>query len=190
MLAARLMSLYPVRKLLGPGGRLWAWRRLGAQIAQNVAIGPRVTMRIPSNVTIGTGSSLGGRVNLDSWGTITIGSCVLMNGDVDLLTGQHHVDSPTFQGDVRPIVIGDYVWMPLRIMVMPGVKVGECAVIGSGSVVTNDVPAYGVAVGNPAGVVKNRAQVPYTYVPASPAQARLHRAWAWVRRHAVRRKPT
>ena len=50
-----------------------------------------------------------------------------------------------------------------HIRVLPGGRIGRCAVIGTGSVVTSDVPEYGVAAGNPATVVKERARVDYVY---------------------------
>src|ERR1019366_5120605 len=98
---APLMTFYPFRKLLGASGRGRAWRAPGAEVGANVTIGPRVTMRFPDRVSIKQGSSLGGRVNVDSWAPISIGANVLMNGDIDLLSAQHDVDSPDFVGDAR-----------------------------------------------------------------------------------------
>lgn len=162
---AQLMRVYAFRKVLGARGRLAAWGALGARIADCAAVGPRVTMRAPANVTIGAGTSLTGRIWIDSWGEVTIGSNVLMNGDIELLSAQHVVDSPTFAGDIRPIWIGDRAWLPHHILVLPGVRIGSHAVIGSGSVVTRDVPDYAVAAGNPARIIKHRARIPYSYVP-------------------------
>ncbi|HWF51442.1 MAG TPA: hypothetical protein VG294_12455 [Solirubrobacteraceae bacterium] len=76
------------------------------------------------------------------------------------------MDSLDFEADVRPISIGDYAWLPVRIIVLPGVTVGEAAVIGSGSVVTHDVPPYSVAAGTPARVKGERARHLYRYVPS------------------------
>lgn len=53
-----------------------------------------------------------------------------------------------------------------HIIVLPGVTIGNYAVIGTGALVSNDVPDYGVAVGNPAKVVKERARIKYTYIPS------------------------
>ncbi len=86
-----------------------------------------------------------------------------MNGDIDLFSAQHLIDSPMLEADVRTISIGDRAWLPNRIIVLPGVRIGSHAVIGSGSVVTRDVPDYAVAAGNPARVVKQRARIPYVY---------------------------
>jgi len=157
----RLMWYYPFRKALGREGRRKAWVALGGQIADNVAIGPGVVMRFPEKVKVGAGSKLGGRVWIDSWGDVTIGSNVLLTGDIDLLSTQHAVDDPNLKGDRRSVTIGDYVWLALKIAVLPGVTIGDYAVIGTGAVVANDIPEYGIAVGNPARVVKERARIEY-----------------------------
>ena len=54
------------------------------------------------------------------------------------------------------IVIGDDAWLGFGVIVLDGVHIGEGAVIGAGSVVTHDIPANAIAVGNPARVVKMR----------------------------------
>lgn len=53
-------------------------------------------------------------------------------------------------------VIGDGVWIGMRAMIMPGIKIGEGAIIASGAVVTKDVSPYTVVAGNPAKEVKKR----------------------------------
>jgi acetyltransferase-like isoleucine patch superfamily enzyme len=166
----RAMKWRSFRRLLDPAHRGAAWRLLGASIDETAIVGPRVWMRNPANVTIGAGSRLGGRVWIDSWGEVTIGRNVLMNGEIDLFCTQHLLDHPRFRGERHPISIGDYVWLPWKVVVMPGVRIGNYAVIGTGSVVTNDVPDYAVAAGNPARVVKQRAHIDYTYVPTTLEQ--------------------
>lgn len=54
----------------------------------------------------------------------------------------------------RPITVGDDVWIGAGVQVMPGVTIGSNVVIGGGSVVTRDIPADSVAVGNPCRVIK------------------------------------
>lgn len=56
----------------------------------------------------------------------------------------------------RPVVIGNDVWIGGRVIILPGVKIGDGAIIGAGSVVTKDVSEYDVVAGNPARVIKDR----------------------------------
>jgi len=56
--------------------------------------------------------------------------------------------------DVKPVTIGEDVWIGSNCVVVPGVSIGKKSVIGAGSVVTKDVPPFSVAVGNPARVIK------------------------------------
>jgi maltose O-acetyltransferase len=166
----RAMKWYVFRRILDPASRRRAWCLLGAQIDDTAMIGPRVWMRNPANVSVGAGSRLGGRVWIDSWGEIAIGRNVLMNGEIDLFTTQHLLDHPRFRGESHAVSIGDYAWLPWKIVVLPGVQIGNYAVIGTGSVVTHDIPEYAVAVGNPARVVKERARIDYEYVPTTLEQ--------------------
>ena len=57
----------------------------------------------------------------------------------------------------KPVIIGRDVWIGTHCIILPGVHIGEGAVIGAGSVVTNDIAPYAVAVGNPAKIIKYRS---------------------------------
>jgi len=160
------MNLYAFRKLLGPRGRRAGFVALGAKISTNVVLGARVTMRLAANVSIGAGTVLSGRVRIDSWGAVMIGRCCVLNDDILLLTAQHDINAPDFAAEIGDIVIGDYAWLPVGIVILPGVTVGDGAVVGTGSVVTRDVRAYEVVAGNPARTIGTRAQAAFTYVPA------------------------
>ena len=64
-----------------------------------------------------------------------------------------HLSQLPFKGDT---VIGNDVWIGQNVTVMPGVHVGNGAIIGANSVVARDIPAYHVAVGNPCRIIKKR----------------------------------
>lgn len=89
--------------------------------------------------------------------SITIGEDCQIGPNVQLLTPTHPVD-PQPRRDrleaAEPIVIGDNVWLGGGVIVCPGVTIGDNSVIGAGSVVTRDIPANVVAVGNPARVLR------------------------------------
>ena len=69
----------------------------------------------------------------------------------------HRRDTP-YVGGSESIVIGDDVWIGMNCTVLKGVTIGEGSVIGAGSVVTHDIPAWSVAVGQPARVVTSLAR--------------------------------
>lgn len=54
----------------------------------------------------------------------------------------------------RPVLIKEGAWIGAHAIVLPGVCIGRYAIVGAGSVVTKDIPDYGVAVGNPARVIR------------------------------------
>lgn len=56
----------------------------------------------------------------------------------------------------KTVKIGNDVWIGMNTCILPGVQVGDGAIIGAGSVVTKDVPAYAIVAGNPAKVIKYR----------------------------------
>ncbi|WP_428005635.1 CatB-related O-acetyltransferase [Athalassotoga sp.] len=65
-------------------------------------------------------------------------------------------DEPVFDTQVKRIEIGNDVWMGCNVVVMPGVKIGDGAIIGSSAVVTKDVPPFAIVVGVPAHVIRYR----------------------------------
>ena len=88
---------------------------------------------------------------------VTIGDDVQIGPNVQLLTPTHPVEpEPRRQKweAARPITIGDNVWLGGGVIVLPGVTIGDGTVVGAGSVVSRDLPANVVAVGNPARIVK------------------------------------
>lgn len=110
----------------------------------------------PRFLCIGDSSVIGQNCRLDSRGGITIGNRVSIAADCVLLTGDHDVQSETFEGRRRPITIGDYVFVGTRAIILPGVGIGEGAVIGTGSVVARDVAPYAIVAGVPAKVIAER----------------------------------
>lgn len=92
---------------------------------------------------------------------IRISDRVIFGPYVHVNDGTHRIDPQTHEifmepGESKPISIGENAWIGSGAMILKGVHIGPGAIIGAGSVVTKDVPAFTVAVGNPARVIKNR----------------------------------
>ncbi len=131
------------------------------------SIGEGTEIRPPLYVDYGAHLTIGARcfanfglVALDV-AAIAIGDDVQIGPNVQLLTPTHPVEpEPRRQKweAAEPIVIGDNVWLGGGVVVLPGVTIGENTVVGAGSVVTRNLPANVVAVGNPARVVRSLEQ--------------------------------
>ncbi|NYF17827.1 maltose O-acetyltransferase [Microbacterium sp. AK009] len=89
---------------------------------------------------------------------ITIGEDCQIGPNVQLLTPTHPTDPQPRRDKLEaaePIVLEDNVWLGGGVIVCPGVTIGKDSVVGAGSVVTKDIPAGVVAVGNPARVIRS-----------------------------------
>lgn len=115
-----------------------------------VALHRHLRLFCVGGVSIGHGTTINRRATLDGRGGLEIGSNVSVSEGVKLLTATHDVQSTDFELQLRPVRVADWVWIGVDAIVLPGVTVGEGAVVGAGSVVTRDVEPYTVVAGNPA----------------------------------------
>jgi maltose O-acetyltransferase len=128
------------------------------------AVGEDVEIRPPFYVDYGVHITVGART-FANYGltaldvaTITIGEDVQIGPHVQLLTPTHPLEPEPRRAKWeagRPIAIGDNVWLGGGVVVLPGVTIGESTVVGAGAVVTKDLPAGVIAVGNPARVIRS-----------------------------------
>lgn len=108
-------------------------------------------LHIGDHSRIGIGNTIIGPVTIGN--QVNIGQHVLISGLNHQYEDVHR--SIAEQGvSVAEVRIADDVWIGGNVVILSGIQIGEHAVIGAGSVVTKDVPAYSVVVGNPAKVVK------------------------------------
>jgi maltose O-acetyltransferase len=127
------------------------------------SVGEGTEIRPPFHVDYGSHISMGARcfanfglIALDV-APISIGDDVQIGPNVQLLTPTHPVEAEPRRAKweaAEPIVVGDNVWLGGGAIVCPGVSIGENTVVGAGAVVTRDLPANVVAVGNPARVIR------------------------------------
>ena len=85
---------------------------------------------------------------------IVIGEGAVISQDAYLCAASHDYTDPDFPLIHKNIIIGKKAWVAARAIVLLGSTIGDRSVVGAGSVVTRDVPANSVCVGNPARVVK------------------------------------
>jgi acetyltransferase-like isoleucine patch superfamily enzyme len=164
-LLSALLRRISFRVVLGREARIQAWRALGVQIGENVFIGARFEVTQPANLTIGDNTKLPGKIWIDSAHPVVIGHDVAVNDDLTIFTAEHDVNAADFAVTGAPTSIGDYAWLPTKIIVLPGADVGEGAVVGAGSVVTRPVEPYTIVAGNPARKIGDRVRQPYLYAP-------------------------
>jgi len=138
------------------GFRKFVLRLLGANIESSAVLYGGFEIRSPRKLTIGANSCIGHKATLDARGGLTIGNNVNFSSEVMIWTAQHDYRSPTFDTDFEPVVIGDYVWLGPRCIILPGVTIGEGAVVAAGAVVTKDVEPYTVVGGVPAQKISDR----------------------------------
>ena len=153
-----LLAKYLPEKMRG--FRSWCAKQYIAKGGSNLSIGRKT--RIHKNTVIGNNSGVGFGCEINN--CVTIGNDVMMGPHVVIYTQNHcttRTDIPMrTQGmsQVRPVVIEDDVWIGARVCILPGVTIGKGSVIGACTVVSRDIPAYSVVVGNPAHIVKSRYQ--------------------------------
>lgn len=115
---------------------------------------------ISSKLSIDDNSGVG--INCTVKGTAIIGKNVMMGPECIIFCSNHcfeRTDIPMCeQGftEDEPCIIGDDVWIGQRVMIMPGVKIGNGVVIAAGAVVTKDVPDYAIVGGVPAKIIRYR----------------------------------
>jgi acetyltransferase-like isoleucine patch superfamily enzyme len=107
-------------------------------------------------ITIGRRSVINQQCCLDGRGGLTIGDYVSISPGVWILTDSHDMHDPNFGEILAPVTIGDHAWIGSRAMILPGVTVGEGAVVAAGAVVTGNVEPYTVVGGVPARPIGTR----------------------------------
>ena len=124
---------------------------------QDAVVKPPLFVDYGEHISIGARTFVNYNLTALDVAPITIGEDCLLGPNVQLLTPTHPID-PRPRRDkleaARPITIGDNVWLGGGVIVCPGVTIGDNSVVGAGSVVTRDIPANVVAVGNPARVLR------------------------------------
>lgn len=115
----------------------------------------KVSGRISVGVMTAPGMSPGCYVS--GGGGVIFGDSVYIGPGVKIISRNHDPDDLEAYLPTEPIRVGSRVWIGANVVILPGVQIGDGAVIGAGSVVTRDIPAMCVAAGNPARPIRQRS---------------------------------
>ena len=144
-------------------------KTLLGSIGENVHFEPGFRCEFGFNISIGNNFYANYDCIMLDGNKIEIGNNVLFGHRVGIYTSNHAIDFTERQNGgcySKPVKIGNNVWMGGDVKVLQGVTIGDNTVIGAGSVVTSDIPANVVAVGNPCKVLRNITESDKTgYIP-------------------------
>jgi len=137
------------------------FRLLVARMGRNVRISRGTMLSCPRRLAIGDNVFMNMGCMLHAEGGLDIGDDTEIGPYTVIWTTNHVFDRADqlirVQGErLAPVLIEPDVWIGASATILPGVTIGTGAVVGAGSVVTKDVPAYGVVAGNPAVLIKSR----------------------------------
>ena len=118
------------------------------------------------NLRIGRGTSIGFDNHFDCRNGVYIGNNVDTATGVMLWSLHHDYNDIKFKTKGGSIYVGDYVWLGARCVILPGVTIGEGAVVAAGAVVSKDVKAWTVVGGVPAKQIGERERKNYEYCPS------------------------
>jgi maltose O-acetyltransferase len=131
--------------------------KIDLSIPQTSCIVPPFEASYGCHISIGNNSYINsGAIILDN-GQVTIGDNVMIGPRIQIYTSSHALDAERrIAGDevANPVSISNKVWIGGGAIILPGVHIGEGAIIGAGSVVTKDVTNYDRVAGNPARSIK------------------------------------
>jgi maltose O-acetyltransferase len=129
--------------------------RKGATIFESAEVNQIKTEGNLKNLFIGNHTFVG-NIEITLHEKVQIGNNVCINDNVLLLTASHDTASSNWDQIKKPIVIQDYVWIARCAILLPGVTIGQGAIIAAGSVVTKNVAPFEIVGGNPAKPIKKR----------------------------------
>lgn len=133
-----------------------------AHVGEYTTLCPPMTADYGCFLSVGDCTFINCNFNILDSGGITIGNHVFIASNVGIYTATHPIRSIERQHGTEykgynisfPVVIKDEVWIGAHAIILPGVTIGERAVVAAGSVVTKDVPPDTVVAGNPARVMR------------------------------------
>lgn len=135
----------------------------GVSVGINVTFYEGFHIRNPKGIKIGNGVSVGPKVLLDGRVGLEIGDNVVIAYESIIWSLNHDYNDVNFCGKGAKVFIDKYAWICCRSIILPGVVIGEGAVVASNAVVTKDVPPYAIVAGIPAKIIGYRDKKEWKY---------------------------
>ena len=134
------------------GIRAEALRASFASCGREVSIQLPVIINGADHLRVGNAVSINAFVHIWAQGGVTIGDSTLIASHVAITSLTHGTTAKTYSESLvsKPVVIGSNVWIGSHAVVLPGITIGNGAIVGAGSVVTRDVPDGDIVAGVPA----------------------------------------
>lgn len=136
--------------------RNFIWRLSGMKIGCCSTLHTGVRVFDPRGITVGEGTIIGYAGFIDGRDKVTIGDHTDIASEVMIYSQEHDLSSSDFGVSSAPVKIGNYVFIGPRAIILPGVKIGDGAVVAAGAVVTKDVDPYTIVGGVPAKIIGER----------------------------------
>ena len=124
--------------------------------------------KIKENTIIGDGTRINGKIVIKGKGRVEFGKYCAIGEDVKIISSNHDSNEINLQYALqkkiglkaktilKPVVIGNNVWIGDSVIILPGVNIGNGAILAAGSVVTNNVEPYAIVGGVPSKLIKFR----------------------------------
>lgn len=142
------IPLHSVRNLI--------WKFFGLKLGARSTLHTGVRVYDPRNIRIGEGTIVGYACFIDGREKVAIGSHTDIASEVMIYSQNHDLSAEDFHADGAPVKIGNYVFVGPRAIILPGVTIGDGAVVAAGAVVTKDVAPYTIVGGVPGKVISER----------------------------------
>lgn len=141
--------------------KYYSYPKISTSVTFSAAFPGIVKIIFPSQCAIGKGTVINAHSVIHCAGGVTIGNHVHIGHGLCIYSSNHNYLSSKYipyddEEVIKPVVIGDCVWVGALVCILPGVKIGDGAVIGMGAVVTRDVPTGAIVGGNPARIIGYR----------------------------------
>ena len=161
--ASHYQIYYGYGELLRKRWKAFFWRRFLKRLGAQPSIHPSVLIRGAENIEIGNNVNINHGSELYGAGGLTIGDGCMIAYNVMIFTDSRKYKSnqplKSLRGRIKdPVCVGADVWVGAGAIILPGVEIGDHAIIASGAVVTKNVGQWEIAAGNPAVVVGSRVE--------------------------------